>query len=173
MSKFSVKFCLAFLVVALLTSAAFAADLEKTYDLKGKFSFKHPASWTPMEQSAAPTTSVTMIDPAGQGFSFVAMLTEGVPADTPLMTKEQAEAAFSNMGSDFKMIEYGPVKIGGKDAILLEYSLNMNGMQTQNRQIMMLNGTDSIVFTSAFVNPANLAELHKIVEAVEASVEFK
>lgn len=173
MKKYFGKMLVAVLLVVAMAAAAQAADLAQTHETKNGISVKYPANWQVMENAQGPTTMVMLMDPATPGFSVVVTVTDGIPEGSMDMTEEQAKAAFSQMGSDFKMIKFEQAKLAGRDGKLMEYSLKVNNVPVQNRQIMCSVGTKGVVVTSSFAEQANTADLHKVVEAIEGSVVVK
>ena len=164
---------LAVLFVAAMGVAVQAADLAQTHEMKNGVSVKYPAGWQVTENAQGPTAALIMTDPSAPGFGVVVTATDGVPEGSMTMTEEQVKAAFSQMGTDFKMITYGKAKLAGKDATLMEYSFKVNDVPMQNRQIMGNVGTKGIVVTASFADQSKLAEFHKIVEAIEGSIAVK
>ena len=176
MNKFRKLFSALVFVTALtvvFTSAAAAADLAQVHTTKNGLSFKFPAGWTAMESAADKTIAVVLMDSAAPTFGMTVTVTEDVPAGSLDMTEEQAKEAFSQMGSDFKMIEYKKTKLAGGDAQLIEYSVKVNDLPMQNRQIMGTVGGKGVIVTTAFMDMGTVSGLHPIVEAIEASVALQ
>lgn len=173
MRKHFGKIFLTVLLVTVMAMAAQAADLAQTHEMKNGVSVKYPAAWQVTENTQGPTTALIMMDPAAPGFGVVVTVTEGTPEGAMTMTEEQAKAAFSQMGSDFKMLTFEKTKLADKDATLMEYTFKANDIPMQNRQIMGSVGSKGIVITTSFVDMSKLDELHKIVEAVEGSLTVK
>ena len=156
-------------LVALLVSTAAA----ETKTLKDKVTFDVPSGLTANEVSQANATVATLMNPSAPMSVYTVTLTEDLPGELKLMSKEEATTAFSATGSDFELIEYKEMKFAGKDAVLIEYKANVQGMNIQTRQIMAISGQDMVMVTSSCMDQSQLADVKKTAEKLEASVKIK
>lgn len=166
-------FLLTLLLSLVFVPCAVAAELTQTHETKNGLSLNYPAGWNAVENAADQTVALALMNPAAPAFGMTITVTEGVPEGSMTMSEADAKAAFSQLGSDFKMLEYGKTKVAGQDATLIEYSFKANDIPMQNRQVMFTSGSKGIIVTSSFMDAGAVAELHKIVEAIESSITLK
>lgn len=176
-SKISFVLLTAFLLVAAtFVSVAPAAEFTGA---KG-ISFTHPAEWTATETQQGPATIISLMNPSQPMISIAVTLAEGsVPENTPLpdeaTVKTTLDAALATYGQGAKLtlLTYKKTTIAGHDAVLYEYTTDVNEMSVHTRYAMFVNGTDMIAITSAYMDKSLIADGQKISEGIENSLTLK
>lgn len=173
----SKKFVAVLFVMALCLSVFGAQAFAANKDLKGKVSFSYPDGWTATDSEAQGMIAVALMNASEPMIGLSVTFSENIPAGTVLPDeatwKQQIEAGMAASGSKVEVIECKKTTLGGKDAMLIEYKTEGNGMTMQFRQTMTINGSDMLVVTGSFMDMSKLDAGKKILAEIEKSVAFK
>lgn len=154
------SFPVRFPAFVLLTALLLAAQPRPYRDPAGRYSFTVPANWT-----ASPAGEMLTLR-SGDSYALVAII-EGGGADPPRVA--QFADQFGRQWKQYKRLQSGPAKLGGRDGAFAIYSgVNPAGVDAIVKAISAPNGTAAYLLL--FSCPMNEWEAKKApMEGIERS----
>jgi hypothetical protein len=156
-------------MVFVFTAAAASAD---EYKFPNGISFTYPSGYQMTEMKQPPTTLVSLMDMSDPTVSFTVAITDNAGAGViPEGDIDESEIKKS-MPEGAELITCKKTKVAGKDAILTESKIDVNGVSVFSHSLLIVSDSNLVSVGMAVMDSGKVDAARKVAEGIENSIKF-
>ncbi|MDR1020024.1 MAG: hypothetical protein LBL73_04615 [Synergistaceae bacterium] len=169
-SRFAVLFASLLLITLFAAGSASAAD---THKFPNGASFSCPSGFQKQEISQPPMSTVTLANPSDPSITLAVSFVEGGAPGTTAIPENIDESVYKgSLPEGTELVAYKKTTVGGKDALLIETTVEVQGMYIYSHSVSIISGEDLMSVVGTFMGKDKVDAGKKAVESIESSIKF-